>query len=177
MRTKVGSFQVEHGILYASDPCYDWKPEEAGVPGHNLKARSGTWDAWTTMAEGRIESLEVRHHGVGNIPPAITDHLPWTLHPGVLGVDSGQMGFYDVEVFKREMKERYEEACNLTLQADQAGILQEYGVVSSSGYGDGTYTMEVVLDATGTCIAARVIFIIDEELEEDPDFAEQDDES
>jgi hypothetical protein len=38
-----------------------------------------------------------------------------------------------------------------------------YGALSSSGFGDGSYPVEVGFDATGLAVEARVVFMDEEE--------------
>jgi hypothetical protein len=97
-----------------------------------------------------------------------------------VGVDTGQVGIYDLKYYRDdnvfpdnindEGKSRsrghihdfgelwYEMNCNITMKpTDYAGIIP-YGVVSSSGYGDGFYpVLERITDDVAT--AVRVVFI------------------
>jgi len=56
--------------------------------------------------------------------------------------------------------------CKFTLAQDRWGSY-ETGVVSSSGYGDGSYPLEIARDRSGFIIGMRVTFIWDSEDEED----------
>ena len=129
--------------IHVSDPCYDrttWcKAEiEDVLPGvyrvytiHNDK-------------EHRVHQVLILH-GV--------KHKPWQFifkwARGVeVGVDSGQCGFFDDSIFPLsektggEMDEPdsfYGKCCKATLAEAQVGIIDDAGIVTSSGWGDGTY--------------------------------------
>ena len=90
-----------------------------------------------------------------------------------IGVDSGQAGFFDNEMFsklERTEKDRpnevfYDECCALT-RKEGGPLASGKGFVSSSGFGDGGYDLFTV-EKDGEVIAAKVVFISDEEEEED----------
>lgn len=96
-----------------------------------------------------------------------------------VGVDSGQAGFFDAENYgslfinnggKHEECEVFEafykDICDKTLSKDQFGAV-EFGVASSSGYGDGGYDCYFKRDEAGEVIAATIIFIGKEAMEDD----------
>jgi len=83
-----------------------------------------------------------------------TDHLDsiketWEPYGCSVGVDSGQCGIFDDTIYPVDVESNgeygdentfYGECCKLTLGDNQGGILKTgNGVVSSSGYGDGSY--------------------------------------
>lgn len=55
----------------------------------------------------------------------------------------------------------YSHCCDLTLGKQQAGVIL-YGVVSSSGYGDGYYTALRHLNAAGKVDCIAVLFLSDQ---------------
>jgi len=92
-----------------------------------------------------------------------------------VGVDSGQAGFFDLAKYtlsladkddsrsRRESKDSvfeafYDSVCNLTLDDKSFGTLQ-FGTVSSSGYGDGSYNCYARRDDFGTVVEAVIIFL------------------
>ena len=107
---------------------------------------------------------------------------------GLVGVDSGQMGFFDfdryTEIHDDEMDEYddkdlspydskcssnfYVECCKKTLEsADYVGITQRInGFVSSSGFGDGMYEVYELLDDNDALAGYSVIFIDDDDEED-----------
>jgi hypothetical protein len=94
-----------------------------------------------------------------------------------VGVDSGQAGIFDEEKYPEigsEDKEFYDNCCDVTLNMPNAGLVKRdddenlFGIVSSSGFGDGSYRC-MVKKHEDKVIAVKLIFISDEELEEEND--------
>ena len=86
-----------------------------------------------------------------------------------VGVDSGQAGIYDEDYYNQYHTEQdvnddwYDDICNLT---NPAGTKDGKCVVSSSGFGDGSYICELVVDG-GEVVAIRITFIEEEEYDEE----------
>ena len=93
------------------------------------------------------------------------------------GVDSGQFGFFDFEHYRNGNSAKdltkydfgddydiesgdvwYRAVCNITLASDQWGVTPN-GIVSSSGFGDGSYPSYGLKDSNGQYIAFVTIFI------------------
>ena len=106
------------------------------------------------------------------------------------GVDSGQFGFFDKDFYRNDEAAKdlkkyefspdydreegdswYRACCDLTLAKESWGVLPN-GVVSSSGFGDGSYPVFGEKDENGEWIAFEVIFIGDEE---DEDYDDEED--
>ena len=62
----------------------------------------------------------------------------------------------------------YRATCNLTLSSEQWGVLP-FGVVTSSGYGDGSYRVFGVVNEYDEYVGFIVSFIGDEEDDDDED--------
>jgi len=90
-----------------------------------------------------------------------------------VGVDSGQAGFFDLEMFATVCKEEavkdkfYDEICDLTL-ADASWGVHPTGVVSSSGYGDGGYDC-LVRRVDGVVVEAMLVYLWEEEPQDEED--------
>jgi hypothetical protein len=97
---------------------------------------------------------------------------------GDIGVDSGNCGFFDYEKYKeaKEADDKFEAEHNdigpFTNKwwsiSDKAralgGTLDDWGVLSHSGYGDGGYDLYLAYDESGeNVIAAKVVYMYDEE--------------
>jgi len=164
-----------------SDPCYGddvWcKTRLTSVlPGEYRvdvqKSDEGSWG-------NRVSSLTVTHKDY------IGKQLRYQEH-GDIGVDSGQAGIFcessyrndDVaETIKNGNGIRidsiedgdkwYEKMCRFTLSGEGFGAY-ESGVVTSSGFGDGSYPLAVARDEDKN-IVSMVITYIGEEDEEDED--------
>jgi hypothetical protein len=164
-----------------SDPCYGddvWcKTRLTSVlPGEYRvdvqKSDEGSWG-------NRVSSLTVTHKDY------IGKQLRYQEH-GDIGVDSGQAGIFcessyrndDIEIdtpehdftlpFSDDSGDRwYEKMCKFTLSGEGFGAY-ESGVVTSSGYGDGSYPLAIARDEDKN-IVSMVVTFIGEEDEEDED--------
>lgn len=150
----LGTFEVTSDKLVISDPCYDLGTWCMGtVP--NVKP--GLWTATIGIADTgefgeRIAFLAVFHQDSPPIQklkacPASFD----------VGVDSGQAGIFDYNHFHDEEVIEDQEltdfgsrwftyCCYQTLDGEHHAGLIPYGVVASSGFGDGCYSCYVYTD-------------------------------
>jgi len=175
------NFEVKSGVMVCSDPCYSLDTWCMGIV-ENVK--NGTWlSSIETSDEGdwgvRIATLEVRHNDFKDTNLKFVDELPFTG-----GVDSGQFGFFDKEFYRNDESAKdlpkygfssdfdkksgdiwYRACCDLTLGKEQWGVLPN-GVVSSSGYGDGSYGVFGEKNAEGEYVAFKVVFIWGDEGDE-----------
>lgn len=145
--------------VVVSDPCYtiptwcqiilrDVLPGEYVV--HSKKHDCGDWGVRQSM----LMVIHDQHE---------FDDLKWKEAPGTVGVDSGQAGIFSMETYRNdEVAERigdgdygpfplqrfeagdiwYEKMCSRTLGSERWGMY-DGGVVSSSGFGDGSYTLYI----------------------------------
>lgn len=147
---EVGSFTVKSGTIEVSDPCYE------GGSGNHFKAKNGRWVGYVRRSdEGswgeRIAALRATHESfTGEIISG---------HDREAGVDSGQMSISDGESFHYLPHADYDRACKLTCSKESAGVVNDYAVVSSSGYGDGGYEVKVAKTRNGTLVGVEVVFI------------------
>lgn len=89
-----------------------------------------------------------------------------------IDVDSGQVGifdkvYYDINQFTKygELDTFYGKCCHIT-NTEACGIVEKCDVVSSSGYGDGEYSVYVCRDKNGLVYCVYVEFVVDENEEE-----------
>lgn len=154
---KLGNFEIESGKVRVSDPCYDidtW----CATTLENVK--KGKWLAEAEMKdEGswgkRVSILRCFHESLTN---GMMNEIEREKISEEIGVDSGQAGVFDIEHFKKDsdtigVEKLYKEesigkdepwysmCCDMTLSR-RAGVIP-FGVVSSSGFGDGSYVCEV----------------------------------
>lgn len=157
----IGSFEVTSGQLIVSDPCYDHSII-AGV----LNVKNGQWNAEIESDNGRPMVLQIEHASSPR-----TEFFKKT--PLEVDVDSGQAGFFESSAYRDDsvVKEEhygdgdriceetpfYSVCCSHTLEDPGAGTF-EFGAVSSSGYGDGTYECLVAKNADGEIVAAQINF-------------------
>lgn len=183
MTNFIGKLEVNDTLLL-TDPCYDkgtWCTEKVELP-------HGTYSCFSEEKDGRVsqifivldEDLELSELRAGEAN-------------GELGVDSGQLGIFNIskyregvskEVFEKSLKgeeqvvgwfEPYEEndsdeekfyscCCNYTLSKQKCGIIEGVGFVSSSGYGDGCYQFRILAHPTQDRVVGLVVdFISDDE--------------
>jgi hypothetical protein len=178
MKKSIGTFTIETGKVRISDPCYEKGTICAGTVSGVLK---GEWKATANLnREGRVASLVVTH---AKAKPADK----WIALNIDCGVDSGQMSIFDDKFYRKASesvgkitkqwekmakdKDKdggapfYAAACSLTCGNEEDpnhenhGGVMPHGAVSSSGYGDGSYTAYTREDAKGNIVAIKVKFI------------------
>lgn len=179
----LGTFEIESGSVMVSDPCY-----KEGTPGQFLvdNVLNGTWVAEAEFEDGTVKELRAYH----------SEFRPQDFHKLLsmdIGVDSGQAGFFDSGHYRKSscfgevwefvggktVPENSDEdvfynvACDISM--DRAGAMK-HGVNSSSGYGDGCYTLYACIDpSTGVVIGLSLSFIdSDEEYDEEEDYGYDD---
>jgi len=138
----------------------------------------------------RISQLQVVHKDYKH------KNLVWDEHSEI-GVDSGQAGVFCESTYRNDQVDIdtpkhdftlsfndksgdawYEKMCKFTLSGEGWGAY-ETGVVTSSGYGDGGYPLEIVREDNGYIVGMRITYIFpddeeEEEYEEDEDGDDQD---
>lgn len=162
-----GTIRLNSKVMI-SDPCYGLNTWCQGIVDNVLP---GSYDCFVEYSdEGewgiRVSAIEVRHICCDEVP---RDFYPEDFE---VGVDSGQAGIFDYEYYKKyhtDIKERnhvsdgwYDKVCDITLARAQAGIVDNLGLVSSSGYGDGGYTCWTARDNNDKVIAIRVEYITED---------------
>lgn len=135
--------------IVVTDPCYKTPTITLGsVPGYWVARASaskhGDWGR-------RIGSITVTHE----------DYEPhrvrWEeLEGETCDVDSGQAGVFDAKGYDSEQD--YDDVCGVTSSGEGYGYTRT-GFVSSSGYGDGGYPVEVARDRDGLVVGVRITFI------------------
>lgn len=175
----VGDFDVQSGKLVVSDPCYDRGTWCAGVL-ENVK--NGKWTAEVEYSDegdwgSRVKELRAYADGY-------RDHYAYKRVNFEIGVDSGQVCLSDESVYPRgetgeygELDTFYGRACEANGSVAGSGIFEDgRAVVSSSGFGDGSYDGYTVTNERGEIVGVRVVFIDedDEEHDEEYDDSEED---
>ena len=184
------TFQVTSGKMVCSDPCYSIPTWCQGIV-DNVK--NGVWEAGIKESDEGAWGTRIAYLWVYNIEavtknPQILSDIE-TYHgspmPFAGGVDSGQFGFFDFAHYRndasaeglpksyfgddydRESGDAWYRACaELTLGEESWGELP-HGVVSSSGFGDGSYGVVGIKDDEGQYVAFCVEFIGNDEDDED----------
>lgn len=179
-------FQITSGKIVCSDPCYKTDVWCMGIVDN---VENGSWIAIADKKDmgdwgERITSLFIGNKQHLEHNPKLVDYVfedePLNFAGGV---DSGQFGFFDFANYRNDESakdlEKYDfgteydiedgdkwyRACsNLTLGYESWGTLPN-GVVSSSGFGDGSYDVYGYKDAYDKYVAFAVVFIYDEDEE------------
>lgn len=180
-------FEITSGKIVCSDPCYKTDVWCMGIVDN---VENGSWIAIADKKDmgdwgERITSLFIGNKQHLERNPKLVDYVfedePLNFAGGV---DSGQFGFFDFANYRndesaKDLKkydfgteydiedgDKWYRACsNLTLGDESWGTLPN-GVVSSSGFGDGSYDVYGYKDAYDKYVAFAVVFIYDEEDEE-----------
>lgn len=168
----IGHFKVGSNKLRVSDPCYD---KETWCAGTIEDVKNGEWEAHIKTINNRVAELSAYHT---NIKKDTLKKLKWFEQEIEVGVDSGQCGIFDDSFYPEdknvddEDNKFYNKCCNLTLKGVGVGVL-DFGVVSSSGWGDGTYAC-YTLEEKKEVVGVKVVFMEEEMEDEDYDDNEDD---
>ena len=165
----LGEFKSESGAFRVADPCYT---PDTWCLGVLSRVAPGVWKAYVKKyaKEERVARLLVIHETC--IVDGVTSQLVLNKKlKADIGVDSGQAGFFDttLDTWGRKGNDAaYEAICALTLDTpDSAGVCEK-GAVSSSGFGDGSYTCRYAtgnvaakhgIGIQGVVVAAEIRFI------------------
>jgi len=168
MKTEIGKFEITSGEAVLSDPCYT----SIDYCNYTIKCQNGQYTAYVlkhqTKGWGeRIFELEVV------LSSKVDNSNYWKdVHSADIGVDSGQAGIFDASKYHKDevitesdfgskpwnCDGPFYSACGShTLSDKQAGVLS-FGAVSFSGYGDGSYNLQVLEDENGI-YGMKIIFI------------------
>ncbi len=173
--TELGTFELTQPIMRISDPGYN---RDVWCSGTVENCKAGTWEAAVFVRDedqfgDRMGVLAARHAETGPKFSLINRKSNsgkggWSECPFEVGVDSGQAGIFDDahyqdnDIFDTPAKsgygdEWYNHCCDITFSRLPAGVLP-YGVVSSSGFGDGGYYAMQHTDADGEIDGIYVVF-------------------
>lgn len=204
-QVKLEPFYIKSGKMIISDPCYDPPEIKEGMDSCNaiLPVKIGKWIPTVFITENwgtRISKIVVKHE---DTPPYEDFHQYLNKDnenndENTLGVDSGQLGFFDQLHFKDDsiatpelLNQAWQDYgddiicpetpwyslnCAYTINNDTGAGTIPFGVVTSSGFGDGSYKLYAILDPeTNTYTAFEVTFIEDNQRNYDTNEDEEDD--
>ena len=166
-------------VVMVSDPCYS-DPTWCQIKLSNVLP--GEYVPFS-----KKHKIGPRHHRQSMIMAIHKDYLNkvhlwrWEQHKGTLGVDSGQCGFFSMETYRvdksaRQIKNRfnfpydttqpgeewYLQMCNRTL-GDKGWGDYKGGVVSRSGWGDGSYDLFTTKDAYDKIVGMAIDFQVEDD--------------
>ena len=155
-----------------SDPCYDLGTWCAAILDNVVP---GTYYCYVKYYSDdelwgrRVSSLIVKHESCKDIPIESIDKE----EDYNIGVDSGMCGIYDYEYFKQEhtdensalfLDKAYDATFDTACHLFKGGILDNgKGVVSSAGFGDGSYILYTKRDEAGDIVAMKIVYIFEED--------------
>lgn len=170
----LGTFNVASGRLMVSDPCYE---RDVWCMGIIQNVMNGEWDA--SIEVDKVPDWGERVHRLYATHTAYPADVmgEWSEADFQVGVDSGQAGIFDEALYPQgdtgeygDLDTFYGRACAATHdekdQNKHGGVIKE-GVVSSTGFGDGSYTCRVYRDQNGVCTVVSITFIEDEDEDEE----------
>lgn len=168
----VGTFEIKSGKMNVTDPCYN---TGTWCGAYDLDALNGKWHGYVnkcTVLKGREQEHE-RICELIALHESELNHGNWVLDEYEIGVDSGQAGVFDSEIYPKkndgefqdptglsydDMKGFYAKSAFLTLREEQCGILDGRGIVSSAGWGDGGYNL-FTKRKNGKLSGVKIVFI------------------
>jgi hypothetical protein len=166
----IGQFDVKSGVLRVSDPCYSKDTWCAGVI---EDVKNGVWDAYIKKIDNRVGELIIYY---SKSTQNDIKNANWIEQSIDVGVDSGQCGIFDNSLYPDNKTGEYGDedtfygkCCELT---NPCGTL-DFGVVSSSGYGDGSYTCYTIENEKGV-FGVKIIFLEDYDDYDDDIFDDDD---
>lgn len=161
-----GNIQINSDKIRVTDPCYD---KESNVCYIIDNIVPGSWKATAIIKDTGMWGKRVHTLTIRNVD-SYTAVLKLSKIHEVVGVDSGQAGFFVEEFYPNTQEEGesfYDKACSLTCSNDKGGIIndgtKDIGVVSRSGYGDGLYDLVLTKGEDGKVYGATIIFISEDD--------------
>lgn len=147
-----------NGSVTISDPCYEPHIWCAAV----MNVMPGQWVCQGEKLSGYVKTLRICKPGYEGVTP---DEGYCSV-----AVDSGQCGFFDtayyeekhpmISVEQSEVEDEwYDKICEITNNRDYGLAPDSFGVVASSGFGDGVYPVYVGRDAHGDIVVIEIRFI------------------
>ena len=170
--------------VVVSDPCYSiptWCQTilKGVLPGRYIAQVNE--DPETS----RVAQLILIHVDHLNRPLEFEEH-------STCGVDSGQLGIFDASSYRDdaavarmtvpdgefllshshrdEGDQWYEAMCKFTLFTPEQFGSYDTGVVTSSGYGDGIYPLEISRDSNDNIVAMQVTYIFEDDEEDEDEY-------
>lgn len=183
------TFKIVSGKMVITDPCYTLPTWCQGIV-ENVK--NGIWTADVEMDDqsGRVSAIYcynneayIRNRNLAS------EVFAAPKMPFVVGVDSGQAGFFDLDNYRKDDSigdspladyisdekdgDKFYAACCACTHNDKDRTVRygtiPYGAVSSSGYGDGSYNCHGLTDFSGNEYVAFMIEFIGETADDEWD--------
>lgn len=160
----IGLIELNDTCL-VTDPCYT-KGTWCATQLDNVLP--GKWEVFITKKDEGDWGVRVSSISLAHLSYTYKENALLETYDAHLGVDSGQISFFQPEVYKNrgeddDSEEFYDKCCYLS---KPAGIFEQdgknVGVVTSSGYGDGGYNLYINRNEDEKIVYMEVVFIEDE---------------
>jgi hypothetical protein len=155
--------------LHISDPLYTSQQDvDRGIftMAINLPCKSGEWNCDLHFKD-QGDFWGVRVHEM------IAYHSEYKLRKdenwhciGTIGVDGGMAGIFDAERLYEIDEEVFNEEIDKEYLDNGSIVLQDLGVICTSGFGDGVYEVSKQVENGLTC-AVKIVFIVEDDCEPD----------
>ena len=148
---RLGCFTVESNELIVTDPYYGLEEDtDSQLILSNVK--SGSWTAVTIYTEDEWVKQLLFFEGDKK------RNGKWHRQDQSIGVDSALAGIFDGTAYRQHQVIEFETVVSAD---DQAGIVS-FGAVSTSGFGDGLYDVDIQYDVSRQIVGVRIDFAEDE---------------
>lgn len=148
---RIGRFTVEGNELIVTDPYYGLE-EDTDLQLILSNVKSGNWTAAIIYTEDEWVKQLLVFEGDKKRSGK------WHRQEQSIGVDSALVGIFDLTAYRQNQATEFE---TVVSSDDQAGIVS-FGAVSTSGFGDGLYDVDIQYDVSRQIVGVRVNFAEDE---------------
>lgn len=168
----IGSFEIQSGRVRVSDPCYE---KDTWCAGTIDNVENGNWEAYIKFDKKIVSELIAIFD---DISKEVLKTSNWIEEDIEVGIDSGQCGIFDDKFYPEgktgeygDEDTFYGQCCDITTNG--AGVL-DFGAVSVSGWGDGSYNCYVLKDKKNI-VGIKIAFIEEYETDNFDDCSEYND--
>ncbi|WP_026828565.1 SMI1/KNR4 family protein [Exiguobacterium artemiae] len=148
---RIGRFMVEGNELIVTDPYYGLE-EDTDLQLILSNVKSGSWTAAIIYTEDEWVKQLLVFEGDKKRSGK------WRRQEKLVVVDSALVGIFDRTAYRQNQAMEFE---TIVSSDDQAGIVS-FGAVSTSGFGDGLYDVDIQYDVSRQIVGVRIDFADDE---------------
>lgn len=148
---RLGRFMVESNELIVTDPYYGLE-EDTDLQLILSNVKSGSWTAAIVYTKDEWVKQLIVFEGDKKRSGK------WHRQEQPIGVDSALAGIFDRTAYRQNQAMKFEA---IVSSDDQAGIVS-FGAVSTSGFGDGLYDVDIQYDVSRQIVGVRIDFADDE---------------
>jgi len=148
---RLGRFMLEGNELIVTDPYYGLE-EETDLQLILSNVKSGSWNATIIYTEDEWVKQLLVFEGDKKRSGK------WHRQDQPISTDSALAGIFDRTAYRQNQAMEFETVVSAD---DQAGIVS-FGAVSTSGFGDGLYDVDIQYDVSRQIVGVRIDFAEDE---------------